>query len=160
MPDKPYDGHDRRVTATIPLADVVIAEQIATHRFRSERIKDVLCSVIAVLLISIPVSIFIGHQIGQNARENSKTNCTIQAGARPLGNGRAFVQRQILRVADRAFQQFPARFRAAEIAQMNRDLTHDRPMLGRDAPRSVSSFSDLIDLLGYLDLIDCDSVLQ
>lgn len=115
-----------------------------------------LASFIAALVVSIIASFVLNGYLGNEARHNSLVNCNIQAAGRPLGNGRAFAQTQILEIADRAFEQFPMRFQRAEIRRVNRELAKVRPLLDPKAPRRVKAFSDLSKLLTLLPLLNCE----
>lgn len=154
----PYDGPERRKLDEV--AAYVRAKKLVDGEIRNLIIKAAVASFIAAVLVGIIVGLVSGGYFNQNARNNALANCHVQADARPTGNGRAFVSRQILEVADRAFQQFPERFRDAELARINRELRHDRKNLGPAAPNVVRSFTDLGVLLQDLPLITCDEIIR
>lgn len=164
MPDTPSDwsGKERRTMPSLVIgaADLIAAQDINRARTRRERILMLVGALIVACLVCVPVSIIIGHKLSESSRSNGQRNCQVQADARPFGNDRAFVSRQILRVADEAFQQFPARFQKAEVAKINRELNADRKHLSKKAPKYVVGFASLSVLLDDLPLIDCSTVIK
>jgi hypothetical protein len=166
--DGPPDGERRGVTS-----DDDQVKQVATFMqarkfvegetqklLRRTKWRAGLAAFIAALVVSVIVSVALNSYLGDEARHNSLVNCNIQAAGRPLGNGRAFAQTQILEIADRAFEQFPMRFQRAEIARVNRELAKARPLLDPKAPRRVKDFSDLSKLLTLLPLLNCEQEIK
>jgi hypothetical protein len=95
------------------------------------------------------------------ARKDAEVTCAIQADGRLQGNGRAFVQGEILDIADEAFQSFPKRFQERRIDKINAELARVRALdlLPENGPTRVKSFTDLQDMIELRPPIDCDAEL-
>lgn len=157
MPEKDWDGVERRIPSKEEIAAVQEAELLSSGRYRRHLIMNTLLAIVAGIIVAIPVSVLIGHDIKQDAHANSVSNCDIQADGRPVGNARNFGSREILPTADDAFNLFPKKFKDAELARINRDLKslHERHLVPANYPQRIGTFGDLIQFEKYLPLINC-----
>lgn len=157
MPDKDWDGTERRVLTKEEVASVLDAEKLSSDRYRRHVIKNTLLAVVAGVIVAIPVSLIVGHDIKRSAHANSAANCQSQAAGRPVGNARNFGSIEILPTADDAFALFPKHFQEVEIARINRDLArlHRRHLIPADYPQKIMKFGDLVKFEKYLPLINC-----
>jgi hypothetical protein len=155
-----WDGAERRTPTPAEVAVVLDAEKLSARRYRRERVKTIAGSVVAALIIATALSFLIGHKIGDNAKQNATSNCGVNAAGRPIGNGRAVVIGEVLKVADRAFEQFPPRFKEAQNKVIRTDINRVRRLLPANTPREIRGFEDLAKLITLLPLIDCGTVIK
>lgn len=158
--DNPYTGPERRADDLEQVATYIRAKRLVDDNDRKQTRKNALIAVTAASLVGIVVGIAMGFYFKDNARINARRTCHVQREGGITGNGRAFAQRQILIVADEAFQQFPERFRNVELARINRELRKVRHRLAPNAPQIVDDFTDLNAMLPIQPPLDCGKLIK
>jgi hypothetical protein len=123
------------------------------------RWRTVLFAAIAGMIVStavmLPIALVLYNDAKANANAGAHANCLITASARPQGNARAFVEREILTVADEAFRLFPAKFRNAEDLQIAQAARREIPHAPGTNLGKVQGFMSLQGVIADAPLLSC-----
>lgn len=159
-----YGGEDRRrqqrksdvdMSALQELARRGAAIAIAENKVRLRVISGFVGCLMA-LAVMIPVAIVLKDDANTNAHDEAVSNCIAVADARPAGNARAFVEREVLHAADDFVRALPLKFQVLEIAKINRDLGSEQSRAPGILPKKITEgFGDLIKYVQDAPLINC-----
>ena len=131
-------------------ARIAIDENKPRLRFYSG-LTGFLCAVV----VMIPVSILFYNNAKTNSSNLSRTNCHQASDARPQGNARVFVEAEIAKIADEAFNNFPAKFKNQEDARIAADARAEAKFAPGQHLEQVHSFAGLAAILHNIPLINC-----